>query len=54
MRGKLASSFSAITNPKALLFFAAFLPQFIDPHRNLVVPFAVMAGRSEPSSSSTN
>ena len=35
---------SAVTNPKALLFFAAFLPQFIDPHRNLVVQFAVMAG----------
>ena len=35
---------SAITNPKAILFFAAFLPQFIDPDRNLVVQFAVMAG----------
>jgi threonine/homoserine/homoserine lactone efflux protein len=35
---------SAVTNPKALLFFAAFLPQFIDPGRNLVVQFAVMAG----------
>jgi threonine/homoserine/homoserine lactone efflux protein len=35
---------SAITNPKALLFFAAFLPQFIDPNRNLVVQFMVMAG----------
>lgn len=35
---------SAVTNPKALLFFAAFLPQFIDPSRNLVVQFAVMAG----------
>jgi homoserine/homoserine lactone efflux protein len=35
---------SAITNPKALLFFAAFLPQFIDPNRNLLVQFAVMAG----------
>ena len=34
---------SAVTNPKALLFFAAFLPQFIDPHRNLLVQFAVMA-----------
>jgi len=35
---------SALTNPKALLFFAAFLPQFIDPERSLVVQFAVMAG----------
>jgi homoserine/homoserine lactone efflux protein len=35
---------SAVTNPKALLFFAAFLPQFIDPNRNLLVQFAVMAG----------
>lgn len=35
---------SAITNPKAILFFAAFLPQFIDPHRSLVVQFVVMAG----------
>ena len=34
---------SAVTNPKALLFFAAFLPQFIDPGRNLVIQFAVMA-----------
>lgn len=35
---------SAVTNPKALLFFAAFLPQFIDPNGNLLVQFAVMAG----------
>jgi homoserine/homoserine lactone efflux protein len=35
---------SALTNPKGILFFAAFLPQFIDPARNLVVQFAVMAG----------
>ena len=35
---------SAITNPKALLFFAAFLPQFIDPQRSLLAQFAVMAG----------
>jgi threonine/homoserine/homoserine lactone efflux protein len=34
---------SAVTNPKALLFFAAFLPQFIDPARNLWVQFAAMA-----------
>jgi homoserine/homoserine lactone efflux protein len=35
---------SALTNPKALLFFAAFLPQFIDPARSLVLQFLIMAG----------
>jgi homoserine/homoserine lactone efflux protein len=34
---------SAVTNPKALLFFAAFLPQFIAPGRSLLIQFAVMA-----------
>jgi homoserine/homoserine lactone efflux protein len=35
---------SAMTNPKGLLFFTAFLPQFIDPARSLGVQFLVMAG----------
>lgn len=35
---------SAATNPKGLLFFVAFLPQFIDPHRSLIGQFAIMAG----------
>jgi threonine/homoserine/homoserine lactone efflux protein len=35
---------SALTNPKALLFFAAFLPQFIDPARSLYLQFVIMAG----------
>ncbi len=35
---------SAATNPKGILFFAAFLPQFMDPGRSLVLQFAVMAG----------
>ena len=35
---------SAMTNPKGILFFAAFLPQFIDPARSLFVQFVVMAG----------
>ena len=34
---------SAVTNPKGILFFAAFLPQFVDPGRSLLVQFAVMA-----------
>lgn len=35
--------FSAISNPKVILFFGAFLPQFLDPQRNLWLQFAVMA-----------
>jgi homoserine/homoserine lactone efflux protein len=35
---------SAVTNPKAVLFFAAFLPQFIDPARSLFQQFLIMAG----------
>lgn len=34
---------AAGTNPKALLFFSAFLPQFIDPHRSLLEQFVVVA-----------
>jgi threonine/homoserine/homoserine lactone efflux protein len=34
---------SALTNPKGILFFAAFLPQFIDPARSIAVQFAIMA-----------
>jgi len=35
---------SALSNPKALLFFSAFLPQFIDPARSLFLQFLIMAG----------
>lgn len=35
---------SALSNPKAVLFFSAFLPQFIDPARSLFVQFLIMAG----------
>ena len=35
---------AAATNPKALLFYGAFLPQFIDPARDLLTQFVVMAG----------
>ncbi|MFB4391869.1 MULTISPECIES: LysE family translocator [unclassified Pseudomonas] len=35
--------FSALANPKVLLFYGAFLPQFIDPQRPLALQFVVMA-----------
>lgn len=33
----------ALSNPKAILFFAAFLPQFLDPAASLLLQFAIMA-----------
>jgi len=33
---------SALTNPKVLRFFAAFLPHFIDPAKSLVTQFVVI------------
>lgn len=43
--GKLfqAGLLSAISNPKGILFFVAFLPQFVDPAGSLVVQFVIMA-----------
>ncbi|SDK06911.1 LysE family translocator [Pseudomonas indica] len=35
--------FSALSNPKVILFFGAFLPQFLDPQRPLWLQFAAMA-----------
>ena len=34
---------AAGTNPKALLFFSALLPQFLDPHRSLDLQLVVVA-----------
>ena len=34
---------AALTNPKGILFFVAFLPQFIDPAIYLLTQFVVMA-----------
>ncbi len=34
---------TALSNPKALLFYGAFLPQFIDPAHALLTQFIVMA-----------
>jgi threonine/homoserine/homoserine lactone efflux protein len=34
---------AALTNPKGILFFVAFLPQFIDPSISLLTQFVVMA-----------
>jgi homoserine/homoserine lactone efflux protein len=35
-----------LANPKALVFFTAFLPQFIDPGRPLLRQFAILAATS--------
>ena len=34
---------SAVANPKVLLFYGAFLPQFIDPERDLLTQFIIIA-----------
>lgn len=38
-----AGLLSAVTNPKGILFFVAFLPQFLDTERSLFIQFLIMA-----------
>ncbi|MBL4906709.1 MAG: LysE family transporter [Sneathiella sp.] len=35
---------AATSNPKGIIFFAAFLPQFIDPERSQLLQFFILAG----------
>lgn len=43
--GKLfqAGLLSAVSNPKGILFFVAFLPQFIEPTGSILIQFLIMA-----------
>jgi homoserine/homoserine lactone efflux protein len=38
-----AAELSALSNPKAILLFTAFIPPFLDPHRNILAQTAVIA-----------
>ena len=39
----LGSFVATMVNPKSLLFFAAFLPQFVDPSRPVMPQYLVLA-----------
>jgi len=41
-RGWASGALTQLANPKALVFFAAILPQFIDPHANLTLQVAIL------------
>jgi homoserine/homoserine lactone efflux protein len=39
-----SGALAALSNPKGILFFVAFLPQFINPNSSLLLQFLIMAG----------
>jgi threonine/homoserine/homoserine lactone efflux protein len=41
-RSWATGTITQLANPKALVFFIAILPQFIDPHANLILQIAVL------------
>ncbi len=41
-RGWIHGTIVQLSNPKALIFFTAILPQFIDPHGNVLVQIAIL------------
>ena len=43
-KGLLNGLAGHMSNPKALLFYTAFIPPFIDPDGNLLLQFAILAG----------
>lgn len=46
VRGWLSGTVTQLANPKALVFFAAILPQFIDPRVNLTLQIVVLGAIS--------
>lgn len=42
VRGWISGTVTQLANPKALVFFVAILPQFIDPHGNLALQIMIL------------
>lgn len=42
MRGWASGTMTQLANPKALVFFAAILPQFIDPHGRIALQIVIL------------
>jgi homoserine/homoserine lactone efflux protein len=41
-RGWASGTITQLANPKALVFFVAIVPQFIDPHANVALQIAIL------------